>query len=54
MAVNFSVLDWVVVGLYFLVIAGIATWVAMQKEKDTSDYFLASRNASWFLIGARK
>ena len=52
MAVNFSVLDWVVVGLYFLVIAGIATWVAMQKEKDTSDYFLASRNASWFLIGA--
>jgi SSS family solute:Na+ symporter len=52
MAVNFSTLDWIVVGLYFLVIAGIAAWVAMQKEKDTSDYFLASRNATWFLIGA--
>lgn len=52
MAVNFSALDWVVVGLYFLVIAGIAAWVALQKERDTSDYFLASRDASWFLIGA--
>ncbi len=52
MSVNFGALDWAMVGLYFLVIAGIATWVALQKEKDTSDYFLASRNASWFLIGA--
>lgn len=52
MSVIFSALDWVVVGLYFLVIAGIAAWVALQKEKDTSDYFLASRDASWFLIGA--
>jgi solute:Na+ symporter, SSS family len=52
MSVTFSALDWVVVGLYFLVIAGIAAWVALQKERDTSDYFLASRDASWFLIGA--
>ncbi len=52
MAVYFSTLDWVVVGLYFLLIAGIATWVALQKEKNTSDYFLASRDATWFLIGA--
>jgi SSS family solute:Na+ symporter len=52
MSVNFSTLDWIVVGLYFLVIAGIAAWVAMEKERTTSDYFLASRDASWFLIGA--
>jgi SSS family solute:Na+ symporter len=52
MSVYFSTLDWIVVGLYFLLIAGIATWVALQKEKDTSDYFLASRDATWFLIGA--
>jgi SSS family solute:Na+ symporter len=52
MSVNFSTLDWVVVALYFLLIGGIAVTVAMQKERDTSDYFLASRNASWFLIGA--
>ncbi|MEO8466436.1 MAG: sodium:solute symporter [Gammaproteobacteria bacterium] len=52
MAVTFGTLDWVVVALYFLVIAGIAGWVAMQKEKSTADYFLASREAGWFLIGA--
>ena len=52
MSVIFSTLDWVVVALYFLVIAGIAAWVALQKERDTADYFLASRDASWFLIGA--
>lgn len=50
--VTFSTLDWAVVALYFAVIAGIAMWVALQKEKDTEDYFLASRNAGWFLIGA--
>jgi SSS family solute:Na+ symporter len=52
MSVNLSALDWFVVGLYFLLIAGIAAWVAMQRERTTSDYFLASRDASWFLIGA--
>ena len=52
MSVNFSMLDWAVVGLYFLIIAGIAVWVALQKERNTSDYFLASRDATWFLIGA--
>jgi SSS family solute:Na+ symporter len=51
-AIQFSSLDWAVVGLYFLVIAGIAVWVAMKREKDTTDYFLAGRNATWFLIGA--
>jgi SSS family solute:Na+ symporter len=51
-AVQFSTLDWGVVGIYFAVIAGIAVWVAMKREKDTADYFLAGRQATWFLIGA--
>ena len=51
-AVSFSALDWAVVAAYFVVIAGIAIWVALGKEKDTEDYFLASRDAGWFLIGA--
>jgi SSS family solute:Na+ symporter len=51
-AVSFSALDWAVVAAYFVVIAGIAIWVALGKEKDTADYFLASRDAGWFLIGA--
>src|SRR6186997_1901210 len=50
--VTFSLLDWGVVAIYFAVIAGIAVWVAVKREKDTEDYFLASRNAGWFLIGS--
>ena len=44
--------DWWVLGLYFLVIIGIAVWVALQKSKNTEDYFLAGRNVGWFVIGA--
>ncbi len=45
-------LDWIVLGLYFLVIIGIAVWVVLQKNKNTEDYFLAGRNVGWFVIGA--
>jgi len=44
--------DWLVVGLYFLVIAGISAW-SMKKKKDSAqEYFLANRNVGWFVIGA--
>lgn len=52
MGVTFSQLDWLVVGLYFVVNTAIAVWTALMREKDTADYFLASRNASWLLIGS--
>ena len=44
--------DWIVLGLYFLALIGVAIWVIRQKQKDVSDYFLAGRNAGWFVIGA--
>ncbi len=44
-------LDWTVIGLYFCCIAGITLWCGM-KLKNTADYFLAGRNAGFFLIGA--
>jgi SSS family solute:Na+ symporter len=50
--VVFSTLDWAVVAAYFVVNTAICIWAAMLKEKDTSDYFLASRDASWWLIGS--
>lgn len=44
-------IDWVVIGIYFLIILGISAWT-MRKKKDTSDeYFLAGRNIGWFIIG---
>ncbi len=49
---NFDTLDWIVVGLYFLILGGIAVWVIFQKQKTTEDYFLAGRNIGWFVVGA--
>ncbi len=45
-------LDWIVLGLYFLALIGVAVWVFIQKNKNTEDYFLAGRNVGWFVIGS--
>ncbi|MDF0717127.1 sodium:solute symporter [Muricauda sp. 334s03] len=44
--------DWIVLGIYFLALIGVAIWVVSQKNKNTEDYFLAGRNVGWFVIGA--
>ncbi|MBN2685929.1 MAG: sodium:solute symporter [Pontiellaceae bacterium] len=44
-------LDWAVIGVYFGIVAFIAWWSG-RNQKDTTDYFLAGRNAGWFVIGA--
>lgn len=49
---SFDVLDWLVIGGYFLILLGVAAWVIMQKTKNTEDYFLAGRNIGWFVVGA--
>jgi solute:Na+ symporter, SSS family len=51
-AVTFGTLDWAIVALYFVANTAICIWCALQKEKNTADYFLASRSAGWFLIGS--
>lgn len=48
----FQTLDWVVLGIYFLILIVVAVWVAIQRNKNTEDYFLAGRNVGWFVIGA--
>lgn len=46
-----QLLDWAIIAVYFSCIAGIAIWCS-RHLKDTADYFLAGRNAGFFLIGA--
>ncbi|MDG5766365.1 sodium:solute symporter [Balneolales bacterium ANBcel1] len=46
-----SVIDWAVIGLYFLLIIGIAWWVIKQKTETPQDFFLASRHLGWFIVG---
>ena len=45
-------IDWIVLGIYFLALIAVAVWVALQRNKNTEDYFLAGRNVGWFVIGA--
>ena len=48
-------LDWLMIGLYFAVIAGVAWWAAWRRKAthaSSEGYFLASRNIGWFVVGA--
>ena len=45
-------LDWLIVAVYFGGLAAL-TWWTLKHRKDTADdYFLASRNLGWFIVGA--
>ncbi len=44
--------DWIVVGLYFVALFGLAWWVILKSRDTADDYFLAGRNLSWWIIGA--
>src|SRR3954467_2240709 len=45
-------LDWVFIGLYFALLLGITWWVIRRNKNTAADYFLASRNLGWFIVGA--
>src|SRR5690242_2193290 len=50
-----ATIDVVVVLVYFVAIFGLAQFVSREKaghQKNSTDYFLASRNLPWWAIGA--
>ena len=52
---SLATIDVIVVVAYAIGIFGLAQWVTREKggkAKDTSDYFLASKNLPWWAIGA--
>src|SRR3954467_1810391 len=52
---SLSQIDLIVVTVYAMGIFGLAQFVSREKAghaKDTSDYFLASKNLPWWAIGA--
>jgi SSS family solute:Na+ symporter len=49
---TFDLFDWIVIGLYFAILMGVALWVVSQKANTTEDYFLAGRNMGWFVVGS--
>ena len=43
--------DWAVIAVYFAGLAAVVWWSA-RRQRSREDYFLASRNIGWFVIGA--
>ena len=48
-AAAFSVLDWIVLGAYFVGITGFGLWIA-RKIKSTQGYFLGDRKLPWYVM----
>jgi SSS family solute:Na+ symporter len=54
-AVAFTTLDYLIFGVYLFVIVGLGLWVSREKEgeeKNSSDYFLASKSLPFWAIGS--
>ena len=54
MSGNFELLDYIIFGLYALIILGIGLWVSRDKkgkQKNAEDYFLASKSLPWWAVG---
>src|SRR5690606_1549231 len=47
---HFETIDWVVVIVYLLLAIGLGLWFG-RNQKSSKDYFLGSRNMSWWKVG---
>jgi SSS family solute:Na+ symporter len=45
-------IDWAMIAIYFGLLLGVAWWVVRKNKDTTTDYFLAGRNLSWWIVGA--
>ena len=50
MTTGLALIDWIVVLIYFCFLAGVVWW-SSRRQETTQDYFLASRNIGWFVVG---
>src|SRR5262245_6074468 len=48
---NLTLLDWVVIGAYFLFNLGIGLYYARRARGSTSEFFLSGRDVPWWLAG---
>jgi len=46
-----SLLDWLVIAIYFAIIFAIAFYYSKKAGKDTNQFFLSGRNLPWWLAG---
>ena len=46
-----SMIDWLVIGAYFALLAGVV-WLTKRKQENATDFFLGGRRVGWLAIGA--
>ncbi|WP_053971278.1 sodium:solute symporter [Mangrovimonas sp. ST2L15] len=44
--------DWLVIGIFAVVLIGIIVYVVKQKQSNSADYFLGGKDATWIAIGS--
>jgi SSS family solute:Na+ symporter len=44
--------DWLVIGGYFAAVFAVVFWHGKTNRDNAAEYFLAGRNAGWFVVGA--
>ena len=47
-----TTIDWLIVFLYFALLAGMVLWLVKRNKDTADDYFLAGRNLGWLIVGA--
>jgi SSS family solute:Na+ symporter len=48
---DFQILDWIVIGAYFILAIGIGIVCARRASANTDEYFLAGRKLPWWIAG---
>lgn len=44
--------DWLVIAVYFVATYAVALWHSGTNRQNPTEFFLAGRNAGWFIVGA--
>ncbi len=44
-------IDWLIMGLYFVISIGISIYMSKKAGKSTGDFFLSGRNLPWYIAG---
>jgi SSS family solute:Na+ symporter len=48
---NFTVVDWAIVGAYFVLTSLIGFWFTKRGGESLQEYFISGRNVPWWLAG---
>jgi len=46
-----TIIDWLIIGLYFAFNVGIGFYYKARAGSSTSEFFLSGRNVPWWLAG---